>query len=639
MRRSFPTYVLTPAIGLLALLLSEPSSALETQRDCAVSLNNDHFVVLSGSQSSVLDVLANDSGDLDDSSLLTVGQTTTAGGTVSMANGTITYNPPPHFSGEDSFSYQVSEADWRSNDTSVPLQISDAGASSSPTSTGLSVIAAPPLGSQADWVNTGSARNSIFGRQLKLEADFIGCYRDSDPKLSVHVQWNLTKRSGSTNPSNTFEASISPLANHPTTTLAGQSYAWPASRSRLLELDIQNLAGSQLDNVRIGLFARARDAYGSYTWRSEGVQASASIHTDHCLLCAREAHVTITVDTDNDGDGVSDSHDVDDDNDGIPDLVEGTSDTDGDGIPNHLDLDSDNDGLLDLIEVGGSSNGNDGRLVGGHDLDGDGWNDMAQSSLQPERDSDGDGIVDFLDLDSDNDGVPDVVEQGQPDRAPRDGRIDGFRDVNNDGLHDPNLIITHAVDTDSDGKPNTIDLDTDADSAFDSIENELDSLDQNKNGVLDALEDSNNNGIIDAVDASLTEGQDLNQNGIDDNFDSRVQLGGDQDSDGISDNHDPDRNGDGWLDAAMQYSIADADGEGTADYLQDSYAGPPAPPEPPLSSDDGDNRRAIAGVDGYGGCSLHPQASFDPILLLISLMSLLYLSRRRLLRFMTGPQA
>ena len=621
------------AFGALIASISSTSEAIETQRNCAISLSNDQFVVLSGFQGTAMDVLANDSGDFDRDSLVTVGQSTAAGGSVFVVDGKITYSPPPNFSGEDSFSYQVSEIDWRGTNVSVPVQISDAGAPPASTVQGLPIIAAPSISSESDWeAGTGLANESLFGRQLKLDADFTSCYQDSDPKFDVRLQWTLTKRQGLANRANEFEASISPLSNNPTAALASQSYGWQSPSTRQLNLTIDDLAGSQLDSFRAGLFAQAQDSYGSYRWRSSGVQATASISTAHCLLCTREARVSITVDTDNDGDGISDTNDVDDDNDGIPDLIETRVDTDSDGIPNHLDLDSDNDGLLDLIEAGGSSSGSDGRVSAGQDADGDGWNDIAQASMQPERDTDNDGILDFLDLDSDNDGTPDVVEQGQLDQAPRDGRVDGFRDANGDGVHDLNISLTQAVDIDRDGQANTRDTDSDNDGAFDTIENELDDLDKNKNGVVDALEDSNSNGIVDAVDASLTGGSDLNQNGIDDDVDSRVQLGGDQDSDGVSDIGDPDSNGDGWLDAAAQRTPIDNDNNGQDDYLQSGYVATPL-----ISNglvDDNTNSaggaKAVAGIDGYGGCTINPNASFDPTFWLITLISLLYLCRRRL---------
>ena len=69
-----------------------------------------------------------------------------------------------------------------------------------------------------------------------------------------------------------------------------------------------------------------------------------------------------------------------------------TADTDGDGIANHLDLDSDNDGIWDVIEAGGSDNNGDAFI-----------DDLAQQgSLNSPPDSDSDGLADFLDVESTN---------------------------------------------------------------------------------------------------------------------------------------------------------------------------------------------------------------------------------------------
>ena len=108
--------------------------------------------------------------------------------------------------------------------------------------------------------------------------------------------------------------------------------------------------------------------------------------------------------------------DIDLDNDGIPNIEEGYGDLDGDGIPNYLDLDSDNDGIPDVIEGGDGdldTNG-DGMIdendTGFTDDDEDGMADASEDTPQP--DTDGDGKPDFLDIDSDNDGIFDVFEGG-----------------------------------------------------------------------------------------------------------------------------------------------------------------------------------------------------------------------------------
>src|SRR6056297_2774662 len=124
----------------------------------------------------------------------------------------------------------------------------------------------------------------------------------------------------------------------------------------------------------------------------------------------------VTIDTD--GDGVYDLMDIDDDGDGILDVVEddnsdgdnnpatNPTDTDSDGVPNYLDLDSDNDGILDNVEA-------QFAYVAplNKDENGNGLDDIYEigNGLNP-IDSDGDSVADFIDLDSDGDGLLDSSE-------------------------------------------------------------------------------------------------------------------------------------------------------------------------------------------------------------------------------------
>ena len=98
-----------------------------------------------------------------------------------------------------------------------------------------------------------------------------------------------------------------------------------------------------------------------------------------------------------------------------PDAITGTNtvrtsrDTDGDGILDHLDLDSDNDGIPDNVEAQPTS-GTPGYVAPSGTVDANGL-DIAYSGtgLTP-PDKDGDGTPDFLDSDSDNDGYTDCEE-------------------------------------------------------------------------------------------------------------------------------------------------------------------------------------------------------------------------------------
>jgi len=196
-------------------------------------------------------------------------------------------------------------------------------------------------------------------------------------------------------------------------------------------------------------------------------------------------------DPDSDNDGVADRLDLDADNDGIPDVVEaggpdadgdgvidGFSDVDGDGfadsvdtddntqsgasdggtplndpdtdddnVPDRLDLDSDNDGITDVTEAGGNDANGDGRIDAFIDADDDGFADSVDTDDNtqpgagdggtplPVEDFDSDGNPNYLDVDSDNDGITDATEAGGTD-ANGDGVIDGFTDTDGNGLDD-----------------------------------------------------------------------------------------------------------------------------------------------------------------------------------------------------------
>lgn len=105
-------------------------------------------------------------------------------------------------------------------------------------------------------------------------------------------------------------------------------------------------------------------------------------------------------------------------------------DSDSDSTPDYLDPDSDEDGILDIIESQSNT------LVGTSVIDAnkDGIYDVFGTGTIP-QDSDQDGIPDYLDLDSDNDGIKDELETDQD--QDNDG-IRNYRDLDreNDGCSD-----------------------------------------------------------------------------------------------------------------------------------------------------------------------------------------------------------
>ncbi|WP_297085572.1 Ig-like domain-containing protein [uncultured Draconibacterium sp.] len=151
------------------------------------------------------------------------------------------------------------------------------------------------------------------------------------------------------------------------------------------------------------------------------------------------AWVYITRVPDNDCDGIPDTDDIDDDNDGIIDIVEGDRaiDSDHDGIPDSYDIDSDNDGIPDNIE--GQAEGNYIPPTG-RDGNGNGWDDAYDPEnggypFTPE-DTDGDSMPDYLDIDSDNDGVFDMIEGHDDDNNGIADVLRWYSDEDRDGLDD-----------------------------------------------------------------------------------------------------------------------------------------------------------------------------------------------------------
>jgi len=145
----------------------------------------------------------------------------------------------------------------------------------------------------------------------------------------------------------------------------------------------------------------------------------------------------------------------DSDGDRITDADEGAPDrnTDGDATPDYLDLDSDDDGISDQAEAGDADLG-----TAPANTDGDPLPDYLDT------DSDGDGIADTSEagdadpatapVDSEGDGTPDFLDPDSDD----DGLADAVEDPDGDGVVDPGETSAVLGDTDGDGLTDLVEI-------------------------------------------------------------------------------------------------------------------------------------------------------------------------------------
>jgi hypothetical protein len=260
---------------------------------------------------------------------------------------------------------------------------------------------------------------------------------------------------------------------------------------------------------------------------------------------------------DSDADGIVDTVDIDDDNDGVPDVWELSSDgadidSDKDGMPDRLDLDSDNDSLLDWQESGAARVADFSSLtvIGGR-LNGDVGNngmlnvfDIFVDSRQLvyvllNSDAPLDNVPDIKDLDSDNDGLPDLREAGviqimdndgdaridaPPGSVGRDGIPDQIQNINDESCCDLNADGADDItprNTDGIDFPDFQDIDSDNDGVFDLVEAGGSDLDEN--GVVDAFADTDNDGMDDSLIPIPLAFVDNNGNGADAEIDEAEQ--------------------------------------------------------------------------------------------------------------------
>ena len=172
-------------------------------------------------------------------------------------------------------------------------------------------------------------------------------------------------------------------------------------------------------------------------------------------------------------------------------------DSDNDGVADQYDYDSDNDAIPDFIE----NIGQNIVALSNVDVNGDGIDDIFGTGITA-ADSDNDSYPNYLDLDSDNDGIFDIIESGSPGNSTNITGITSSATGSN-GLAnnletsvDNNILNFTLADTDADGILNYIETDSDNDGCNDVIEANY--TDANNDGIVggDSPAIINSNGTV-----------------------------------------------------------------------------------------------------------------------------------------------
>jgi hypothetical protein len=369
--------------------------------------------------------------------------------------------------------------------------------------------AGPTGGVDGNYVNI-QPQNTVFPSGTTYPTDAaslsVGVYTltFSEPVSGLEFKWGGLDNSDRTD----FSASLNG-ANAPLTvvnnniaagefTIAGQSVVSPTTSAGNAPSNSVIVSSSGLLDEIVFVVGKENSSVGNITLQL--------------------FELTYCTTTDTDGDGIPNSLDLDSDNDGIPDVIEsGGIDADRDGradgtvgtaggtlgvpssagtgntptnsdfdtIPDYLDIDADNDGIPDNIEgqpsktyVAPSGIGNGITDANNNGVD-DNYETGGFVGLDPEN-TDGTDNPDYTDLDSDNDFIDDIAENGNANNVVSgtdtdgDGLDDNFDDNDDSG-------ISGSTVNDGINPPSPANL-GDEDNDFNSI-GDLDYRDVGANGV------------------------------------------------------------------------------------------------------------------------------------------------------------
>ncbi len=378
--------------------------------------------------------------------------------------------------------------------------------------------------------------------------------------------------------------------------------------------------------------------------------------------CSPYTHLSPCVAADSDGDGYKGDYppthpdfDPDDFNACVPDFTAALCDFDNDGIPNGQDFDDDNDGVADGDDKDpydpNSDSDGDG-ITDNNETGGNGVYDPEEGDSDPLDPCDPDiNNVACNGTDADNDGFYANFTPGDPQHDPDDSNpcvpncrigicdFDGDGSINsvdndddNDGVKDNNDVDSCNPNSDSDGDGIPDNIETKGDGQYNAgIDTNPLSNDSDNDGIHDGVEDKNKDGIVDAGETNplkadtdgdgLSDGaEDINKNGVLDPGESdplnpcdpnATGPSCDFDGDGIINSLDPDDDNDGVMDVDDEddYNVnSDSDHDGLADGAEQTLGSNPLNPCDPSST--APNCSAIDN-DGDGFASNFP--ANDPL--------------------------
>lgn len=395
------------------------------------------FTLLEGESLTNLLVATDEEGDA-----LTYTLTETSGNTLNgevtlQANGLFTYTPKePDFYGTDSFKYTATDGALQSNVATVMLTIQNVN--DAPTATEMT------FSTDEDLILTGTLQG------IDPEADnliFAAEFQPLNGILTVQPGGNFTYAPGANfsgtdaftflvndgldssaparvtitvNPINDVPKFIAPTPEGTLGGVAGETLSFGVAAEDAdgdaLTYDVSGLPDGASFSQETFAWTPGEDELGE-------VMLTLSV-TDGTIEITRSLTLSVTTSGDDDEDGISNADEL------TLGLDPGSND-------------SDEDTIQDLVEVG--------------------------DILNP-VDTDGDGVIDALDEDSDEDGIPDSQEAGDDD------------------------VETPPVDTSQDGTPDFQALDSDADEIGDADDNcrlvaNQDQADQDEDGLGDVCDE------------------------------------------------------------------------------------------------------------------------------------------------------